>query len=152
MRRAAFDASAKLAVVAFVGVLAAPRAVVVATVAVQQVGVVALLADVDRAVAAEGRRPVLDVVPRLAVRNLIRQGKVEQVYSIMQTGTARGMQTMEQALAELVMRRVITQEAALGRTSRPDQLIGLLERGGFTATDPGAPAPPLQGGLRVAGS
>ena len=102
----------------------------------------------------QGRVAALEILlPDDAVRNLIRQGKVEQVYSIMQTGTARGMQTMEQALAELVMRRVITQEAGLARTSRPDQLIGLLERGGFTATDPGAPAqPPLHGGLRVAGS
>lgn len=101
----------------------------------------------------QGRVAALEILlPDDAVRNLIRQGKVEQIYSIMQTGTARGMQTMEQALAELIMRRVITQEAGLGRTSRPDQLIGLLERGGFTATDPGAPAPALHGGLRVAGS
>ncbi|MBI4171130.1 MAG: type IV pilus twitching motility protein PilT [Actinobacteria bacterium] len=101
----------------------------------------------------QGRVAALEILlPDDAVRNLIRQGKVEQIYSIMQTGTARGMQTMEQALAELVMRRVITQEAGLARTSRPDQLIGLLERGGFTATDPGAPPPPQHGGLRVAGS
>jgi len=101
----------------------------------------------------QGRIAALEILlPDDAVRNLIRQGKVEQVYSIMQTGTARGMQTMEQALAELIMRRVITQEAGLARTSRPDQLIGLLERGGFTATEPGASAPPLHGGLRVAGS
>ena len=36
-----------------------------------------------------------------AIRNLIRQGKIEQVYSYMQTGTRRGMQTMEQSLTEL---------------------------------------------------
>ena len=40
-----------------------------------------------------------------AVRNLIRQGKVEQIYSVMQTSTQRGMQTMEHGLAELIRRR-----------------------------------------------
>jgi twitching motility protein PilT len=101
----------------------------------------------------QGRVAALEILlPDDAVRNLVRQGKVEQVYSIMQTGSGRGMQTMEQALAELVIRRVITQEAALERTSRPDQFLGLLERAGFTATEPGAPEPALHGGLRVAGS
>ena len=42
--------------------------------------------------------------PDDATRNLIRQGKVEQIYSIMQTATGRGMMTMEQSLAELVLR------------------------------------------------
>jgi hypothetical protein len=41
------------------------------------------------------------------------------------------MQTMEQSLAELTLRRVITPEAAFSRTSRPEQLLGLLESGGF---------------------
>ena len=49
-------------------------------------------------------------MPDDAVRNLIRQGKVEQIYSVMQTGTAKGMQTMEQSLAELILRGVITKE------------------------------------------
>src|SRR5919199_136046 len=61
-----------------------------------------------------------------AVRNLIRQGKVEQIYSVMQTNTSRGMQTMEQSLADLVRRGVVTLDAALTFTSRPDQLRGLL--------------------------
>jgi len=103
----------------------------------------------------QGRVAALEILlPDDAVRNLIRQGKVEQVYSIMQTGTARGMQTMEQSLAELVIRRVITQEAALGRTSRADQFLGLLERAGFVAADfdPSLPPTPARGNLRVAGS
>ena len=37
---------------------------------------------------------------------------------------------MEQSLADLVMRRVITPEVAFARSSRPDQLLGLLERAG----------------------
>ncbi len=49
----------------------------------------------------------------------------------MQTSTTRGMQTMEQSLADLVLRRVITVETALARTSRPEQLAGVLERAGF---------------------
>src|SRR6266496_2531417 len=49
-----------------------------------------------------GRVAALEIlIPDDAIRNLIRQGKVEQIYSVMQTATSRGMQTMEQALAEL---------------------------------------------------
>ena len=77
-----------------------------------------------------------------AVRNLIRQAKVEQVYSVMQTGAGRGMQTMEQSLADLVRRGVVTLDAALTFTSRPDQLRGLLERSGFVAST-AASAPTL---------
>jgi twitching motility protein PilT len=77
-----------------------------------------------------GRIAALEILlPDDAVRNLIRQGKVEQIYSVIQTGTARGMQTMEQALADLVLRKVITRELALSRSSRPEQLDSLLERG-----------------------
>ena len=77
-----------------------------------------------------GRIAALEIlVPDDAVRNLIRQGKIEQIYSVMQTGTARGLQTMEQALADLVLRKVITREVALGRSTRADHLDGLLERG-----------------------
>ena len=66
--------------------------------------------------------------PDDAVRNLIRQGKTEQIYSYMQTGTKRGMQTMEQALADYVLRTVITREEALSRSTRQDQLAGMLDR------------------------
>src|SRR6184192_1343119 len=53
-----------------------------------------------------GRVAALEILyPDDAVRNLIRQAKVEQVYSVMQTGTSKGMQTMEQALADLVLRK-----------------------------------------------
>jgi Tfp pilus assembly pilus retraction ATPase PilT len=60
----------------------------------------------------------------------------------MQTGTQRGMQTLEQALADFVVRGLVSEEVALNRSSRPEQLAGLLKRGG------GTQAP--QGGLRVA--
>src|SRR5215211_7789371 len=107
-----------------------------------------------------GRVPALEILlPDDAVRNLIRQGKVEQVYSVMQTNTGRGMQTMEQSLGELIMRGVVTLEVGLSRSSRPAQLVGLLERSGFKVELPpelGEEQPaeeaPLSAGLRVAGS
>src|SRR5919201_1575118 len=96
-----------------------------------------------------GRVPALEITfPDDAVRNLIRQAKVEQIYSVMQTGTARGMQTMEQSLAELTLRGVITIDAALGRSSRPEQLFGLLERTGFDVGSRGGTEPTPS--LRVA--
>jgi twitching motility protein PilT len=100
-----------------------------------------------------GRVPALEVLlPDDAVRNLIRQGKVEQIYSVMQTNTSRGMQTMEQALADLYQRNIVKLEDALARSSRPAQLIGLLERAGVAVNLPGEEPPPLAAGLRVAGS
>jgi twitching motility protein PilT len=105
----------------------------------------------------QGRVAALEILlPDDAVRNLIRQAKVEQIYSIMQTSTARGMVTMEQSLAELIVRGVVKYETAVSRSSRPDQLRGQLERMGIQvveAEEPQAgPSPPLGGGLRVAGS
>ncbi len=107
-----------------------------------------------------GRVPALEILlPDDAVRNLIRQGKVEQIYSVMQTNTGRGMQTMEQSLGDLIMRRVVDFEVGLSRSSRPSQLIGLLERSGFPvelspdlSAQPKAQEAPLGAGLRVAGS
>jgi len=49
----------------------------------------------------------------------------------MQTASSRGMQTMEQSLADLTLRGVITFDSALARSSRPEQLYGLLERAGY---------------------
>src|SRR5438067_10669754 len=101
-----------------------------------------------------GRVAALEVlIPDDAVRNLIRQGKVEQIYSVMQTASSRGMQTMEQSLAELTLRGVISKETALGASSRREQLEGLLERAGFVDPNESRPEepPPLQSALRVAG-
>ena len=95
-----------------------------------------------------GRVAALEILlPDDATRNLIRQGKVEQIYTIMQTSSGRGMMTMEQSLANLVLRRVITLEAARGCSSRPDQLEGLLERSGYEE-----PVAALHNGLRVTGA
>jgi len=108
----------------------------------------ALLPTSDHA----GRVACLEIlIPDDAVRNLIRQGKVEQIYSVMQTSTLRGMQTMEHGLAELVRKRTVTVETALTVSSRKDALVGMLERSGVPVAA-SATEPPPASGLRVAGS
>src|SRR5216683_6212814 len=107
-----------------------------------------------------GRVAALEILlPDDAVRNLIRQAKIEQVYSVMQTKTAGGMQTMEQALADLALRQVVDLDVALTRSSRPEQLAGILERSGFdvagalAALDTPKPQPQQAApALRMAGS
>jgi twitching motility protein PilT len=94
------------------------------------------------------------LMPDDAIRNLIRQAKVEQIYSYMQTGSRTGMQTLEQSLADLVVRRVVSLDDALARSSRREELAGLLERAGVSATpsfdmDPGVAR---GASLRVAGA
>jgi twitching motility protein PilT len=89
-----------------------------------------------------------------AIRNLVRQGKIEQVYSYMQTGTRRGMQTMEQSLTDLVQRRLVTVNEAIGRSSRPEALLAALERAGISipaGTDGSTTAAAAATNLRVAG-
>jgi twitching motility protein PilT len=102
----------------------------------------------------QGRTAALEILlPDDAVRNLVRQGKVEQIYSIMQTSTSRGMVTMEQSLAQLVLRNVITKEVALDASSRTEQLLGLLERSGFQDPHAGPDLSAINGTtLRVAGA
>jgi twitching motility protein PilT len=104
-----------------------------------------------------GRAPALEILfLDDAIRNLIRQGKIEQVYSYMQTGTRRGMQTMEQSLTELVQKNLIHVSEAISRSSRPDALVSALERAGISVSnlkhDATPAAPSLGGALRVAGS
>jgi twitching motility protein PilT len=100
-----------------------------------------------------GRVACLEILfPDDAVRNLIRQGKVEQIYSVMQTSTQRGMQTMEHGLADLIRRRVVTAEAALAVSSRKEQLIGMLERSGVPVSVAVPESGPTGSGLRLAGS
>ena len=79
----------------------------------------------------DGRCMALEIlVPNAAIRNLIREDKIHQIYSMMQTGQEKfGMQTFNQALASLYHSRQITLEAAMQRTSNPDELKELIERG-----------------------
>jgi twitching motility protein PilT len=90
-----------------------------------------------------GRVLALEVmVPNPAIRNLIREDKIHQVYSSMQVGQAKfGMQTFNQALAQLLARRLITQDEAFGRSSDPEELRNLLSGGaGVPGQRPAGPA------------
>jgi twitching motility protein PilT len=85
-----------------------------------------------------GRAMSLEImVATPAIRNLIREEKVHQIYSAMQAGQKFGMQTMNQSLAELVQARRISREEALNRSTLPEELAGLLG----TAPAPAAGAP-----------
>ena len=70
------------------------------------------------------------LVPTPAVRNLIREAKTHQITSVMQTGGAVGMQTMEAALATLVRQGTITARLAEARSSSPEELKRLMGSGG----------------------
>src|SRR5947208_10082146 len=59
------------------------------------------------------------LVPNPAVRNLIREGKTHQIYSVLQTSSAAGMQTMDAALATLVRNGLISRQLAESRSSTP---------------------------------
>jgi twitching motility protein PilT len=66
------------------------------------------------------------LVPNPAVRNLIREGKTHQIYSVLQTSSAAGMQTMDASLARLVRLGTITRKLAEARSSTPEELRRLL--------------------------
>jgi twitching motility protein PilT len=63
-----------------------------------------------------------------AIANLIREGKTAQLYSQIQTGASQGMQTLERALANLVEDDKVTREEALQKTTKPEELLRLLDR------------------------
>ena len=79
----------------------------------------------------KGRVVSLEImVPTAAIRNLIRDDKVHQIYGAMQTGQEKlGMQTANQSLASLYMRKQITLETALGASSNRDELQDMINRG-----------------------
>ncbi len=83
----------------------------------------------------KGRAAALEVlVATPAIRNLIRDDKVHQIYSTMQSGQEKyGMQTMNQSLARLVQNRQITREVAMAATSNKEELQTMLERGRVVA-------------------
>src|SRR5439155_332355 len=66
------------------------------------------------------------LIPTPAVRNLIREGKTHQIYSVLQTGGSHGMQTMDAALSSLVRQGRITRDLAMSRSSTPDELRRLF--------------------------
>jgi twitching motility protein PilT len=77
-----------------------------------------------------GRVAALEIlVATPAIRNLIRDDKIHQIYGTMQTGQEKlGMQTMNQSLARLVERKVITRDAAMATSSLRDELVTILDR------------------------
>jgi twitching motility protein PilT len=103
----------------------------------------------------KGRCLALEVmVPNSAIRNLIRDDKVHQIYGTMQTGQLKyGMQTFNQSLSDLVQRGDITMDVGLSYSSNPDELREMINRGSGTLNaQPGAanqgkaPAHAVQGG------
>ena len=96
-----------------------------------------------RGAGGRGRVVAAEVLsPTPAVRNLIRENKVHQLYSAMQAGQGRhGMQTMNQSLAALVGRGSISAETALAASSMPDELRTLVTRGGARGSRPAHPLP-----------
>jgi twitching motility protein PilT len=81
---------------------------------------------------ADGRGRVLAMeilIPNPAIRNLIRENKIHQIYSSMQMGQEKfGMQTFNQSLASLYFKKAITLETAMNVTSKPEELTDIIQR------------------------
>ena len=77
-----------------------------------------------------GRVVALEIlIPTPAVRNLIREEKIHQIYSAMQTGTEFGMQTMNQALFELYQKQLVSHNEIFSRTLDPKELMRMVKGG-----------------------
>jgi len=90
-----------------------------------------------------GRAMIMEIlVPNSAIRNLIREDKIHQIYSAMQSGASQsGMQTFNQALATAYYSKLITLENALLRSSNPDELQDMINRGVAAPTQTRGNAP-----------
>jgi len=94
-----------------------------------------------RRASGKGRALCCEIlIPSSAIRNLIREDKIHQIYSMMQAGQIKhGMQTFNQALATLYHRRMISLQVALAYSSYPDELQDMINRGvGTVNTTPDA--------------
>jgi twitching motility protein PilT len=93
-------------------------------------------------VGGSGRALAAEImVPNAAIRNLIREDKLHQVYSAMQIGQSKyGMQTMNQSLCELYIRKQITLENALGYSSEVDELKTMIISAGGSIGNAAPPA------------
>ncbi|MBI5196414.1 MAG: type IV pilus twitching motility protein PilT [Nitrospirae bacterium] len=83
---------------------------------------------------AGGRVLAVEVmIPNPAIRNLIREDKIHQIYAMMQTGQTKfGMQTMNQSLFELYNSGIITYDDALSKSPVPDELLTMIQRAAAT--------------------
>ena len=98
----------------------------------------AQLAQVLQGIICQKLLPTIDGASRIpavevlvftpAIRNLIKEGKQNQIYSIMQTQKAQGMITLNQSLEELVVKGKIAEDVALSASYAPDELLQKLER------------------------
>jgi len=91
----------------------------------------------------KGRVMAMEIlVPNAAIRNLIREDKIHQIYGAMQSGQDKfGMQTLNQALYSLYQQRLITLETALSRSSNVEELQDMINRGVTTVAAQRPPAP-----------
>lgn len=78
-----------------------------------------------------GRCMAMEIlVPTTAIRNLIREDKIHQIYGVMQTGQDKfGMQTFNQSLSHLVLTKQISMQEAINKSSNPEELQDLIQRG-----------------------
>ena len=95
----------------------------------------------------QGRALAMEVlVPNSAIRNLIREDKIHQIYSMMQTGQDKfGMQTFNPSLASLYFKKQITLEMAMARSSNSDELQDLINRGAAAIQTPPPRSPGYPG-------
>ncbi len=85
------------------------------------------------------------MIPNAAIRNLIREDKIHQIYSTMQTGQEKyGMQTFNQALASLYFSKQITLQTALGVSSNSEELQDMINRGAGLSTPQAGGRPPVR--------
>ncbi len=77
---------------------------------------------------AVGRVPACEVmIANMPIRNTIREGRIHQLYSIMQVSKKEGMQTLNQALADLLVKGTITEEQAFLRSNMLEELKGIYD-------------------------
>jgi twitching motility protein PilT len=93
----------------------------------------------------QGRVPAMEImVPNAAIRNLIREDKIHQIYSQMQIGQGKsGMQTLNQCLATLFLKRLVSLEEAVAHSADPDELQQIIASGGQQGGARAGARPPM---------
>jgi len=98
----------------------------------------ALLPRID----GKGRVLAMEIlIPNPAIRNLIRENKIHQIYSSMQMGQEKfGMQTFNQSLASLYFRKLVSLDTIMSMTSFPEELTDIIQRREGIKIGSGGPA------------